>query len=415
MGGLKTNTKLLENIFALSTLKAAEYIINFITLPYLLHILGASKYGSIIFSQTVINYGILLTDYGFNLTAPRDIANAPIEKIKKEFSSIYFAKILLLMLVVIGSIVVIETFTENIDKMLLLCVLPNLFGNVLFPVWYFQGVQKMKFITVFNLGARMLSVCLIFVLVDTSDDYYIAAFLLSITPLIAGIAAVLYLVKKNNTLFLIPSFYDVKQKMIEGWDVFVSTFFINLYTNTNMFILGCLTNDTVLGYYAAASKLIDAVKGLMQPISNAIFPYVSKLFVKSRSEAIFFLSKVVRLVSFVNLSVSILIFVFAEQIVYILMGDGYKESVILLKVISILPFVIGLSNIFGIQTMLAFGMQKIFSRILFASAIVNFLLVFPLIYFFEALGLAVTVVLVEVFVTITMYIVLLKNNIILKL
>ena len=66
--------KLAGNIISLFTLKGAEYIISFITLPYLLRVLGPEKYGAIAFVQVIINYGVLLVDYGFNLTAPRDIA-----------------------------------------------------------------------------------------------------------------------------------------------------------------------------------------------------------------------------------------------------------------------------------------------------------------------------------------------------
>ena len=82
----------------------------------------------------------------------------------------------------------------------------------------------------------------------------------------------------------------------------------------------------------------------------------------------------------------------------------------LLRIISFLPFIIGLSNIFGIQTMVAFGMQRLFSRILMASAAVNFLLVFPLVWAWQEIGMAITVVCVETFVTVTMYIALRRHG-----
>ena len=403
--------KLIENVISLFTLKGAEYIVQFITLPYLLRVLGPDMYGAITFAQTIINYGVLIVDYGFNLTAPRDIAKS--NERGKQFSAIYFAKIILLIGVLfIGTILVFVIGTENV--ILLLCVLPILLGNVFFPVWFFQGIQKMRFITIFNLISRLVSVVCIFTLVKDVDDYYLAALFQSIVPVMAGFLSLFVLYNKFPEVLVKPRFEDIKEKLVEGWEVFISTLFINLYTNSNVFLLGMLTNNTVVGYYAAANKLIEAVKGLMAPVSNAIFPHVSVMFKESKEKAIIFLCKMLHIIMGTTLVTSTVVLIFAEQLVTIIMGDSYSESIIILRILSFLPFIIGLSNIFGIQTMVAFGMQRIFSRILMASALLNFILVCPMIYMWQGIGLAITVLIVESFVTVTMYIVLRKNNIILQ-
>lgn len=406
--------KLMGNIVSLFTLKGAEYIISFLTLPYLLRVLGPEKYGAITFAQVIMNYGILLVDYGFNLTAPRDIAKSDKGEVARHFAAIMGAKIVLLLPLLLFGGALLAVFPSNLDTGLLFCVLPVLFGNVFFPIWYFQGIQQMKFITIFNLLARTASVILIFALVQTAEDYRLAAFLQAVTPLLAGSISLIVLWKQSRELFCLPLWQEIVSKLKDGWDIFISTLFINLYTNSNVFILGILTNDTVVGYYSAANKLIEAVKGLLSPISNAIFPHVSVLFKESKPKAIAFLCKVLHVIGGSSLAISLLVFLFAEPIVHVIMGNAYQESVLILRIISFLPFIIGLSNIFGIQTMVAFGMQRIFSRILMLSAVVNFALVFPLVLLWQGLGLAITVVIVECFVTITMYITLRKNHIVLK-
>lgn len=406
--------KLQENIFSLFTLKGAEYIVNFVTLPYLLRVLGPEVYGKIIFVQVLMNYGVLVTDYGFNMTAPRDIANAEKREIPQHFSAIYTAKVFLLFLILLFGSILWFLIQPDIDCLLVLCFLPLVIGNVIFPVWFFQGIQQMRFITIFNLISRIISVIGIFAFVVESDDYYIAAILQSMVPFLAGIISMIMLANKHHGLYHVPSYNAVLQKLRSGWDIFISTIFINLYTNSNTFILGVMTNDIVVGYYAAANKLIDAVKGLMTPVSNAIFPHVSVLFKESKENAVAFLCKVLHRIGLVMLLISLFIGVFSEQIVSLVMGNLYSESVIIFRWISFLPFIIALSNIFGIQTMVAFGMQRVFSRILMYSAVLNFILVFPMIYMWNAVGLAITTVVVEVFVTITMYFTLRKYNIILK-
>ena len=406
--------KLRENIFSLFTLKGAEYIVNFITLPYLLRVLGPEVYGKMIFVQVLMNYGVLLTDYGFNMTAPRDIANAEKEDISQQFSAIYTSKLFLLLVVLLLGTMLWFAIQPDIDYMLVLCFLPLLIGNVIFPVWFFQGIQQMRFITIFNLISRIVSVVGIFTLVMDRDDYYIAAVLQSMVPFLAGIISMVMLVNRYQGLYRLPKCIEVWQKLKSGWDIFISNIFINLYTNSNTFILGVMTNDMIVGYYAAANKLIDAVKGLMAPVSNAIFPHVSVLFKESKEKAVAFLCKVLHRIGFAMLLISLFTAIFSEQIVSLIMGDLYSESVIIFRWISFLPFIVALSNIFGIQTMVAFGMQRVFSRILMLSALMNFILIFPMIYIWQAVGLAITVVIVESFVTITMYIVLRKNNIVLR-
>ena len=152
----------------------------------------------------------------------------------------------------------------------------------------------MRFITVFNLIARTASVIAIFAFVNQQADYRLAAFLQSITPVIAGVISLMVLYRKKPEIFLLPAWQDIKAKFKEGWDIFISTVFISLYTNSNVFILGIMTNDTIVGYYSAANKLIAAVNGLMGPISSAIFPHIAALYKESREKAIAFLHKTVR-------------------------------------------------------------------------------------------------------------------------
>lgn len=396
---------------SLFTLKGAEYIISFITLPYLLHVLGPEKFGAIAFAQTIITYGNLLADYGFNLTAPRDIAKCDKADIPRAFAAFYGAKIVLLLPILLLGCFLAIIFWEYLNIFLLLCVLPSLIGNVIFPVWYFQGMQEMRFITIFNLIARSASVIAIFTLVNQQSDYCLAAFLQSVTPVVAGIISLLVLYRETPEIFSRPSWSDIKAKFRDGWDVFISTMFISLYTNSNVFILGIMTNDTVVGYYSAANKLIMAVNGLMGPISSAIFPHISVLYKESREKAITFLRKTVRYIGGLSLLASLATFILAEPIVHIIMGNSYEESIMILRILSFFPFVVALSNIFGVQTMVTFGMQNIFSRILMLSALFNFLLIFPLIHFWEGIGLSITVMIVESFVTITMCLILRRNGI----
>ena len=94
-------SNLFENIFSLFTIKGLEYILAFITFPYLTRVLQVERFGAIVLAQGIIQYFVLFTDYGFNLTGPREIArNDGKETLAATFSAIFFAKLILLLLAI---------------------------------------------------------------------------------------------------------------------------------------------------------------------------------------------------------------------------------------------------------------------------------------------------------------------------
>lgn len=410
----KINKRLIENIISLFTIKGLEYILAFITFPYLVRVLQVENFGAVVFVQGIIQYFVLFTDYGFNLLGPKEIAqHDSIKERGKIFASIFCAKLILLLISTIVFICMLigVKYINDIDITLYSVVYLMVIGNVIFPIWFFQGIQQMRYITIVNIIGRFLSVACIFYFVKAPSDYILAGLFQAIVPLIAGICSWIILWKKYREVFILPKFQSVKQVFIDAWEIFTSTIAINLYTASNIVFLGLLTNNTIVGYFSGAQKIIQNINQLISPVTQAIYPYVSKTASNSKNEALKFLRKIVLILGGGNFIGSILIFIFAEWIVDILLGEGYEQSVLLLRILAFLPFIISLSNIFGIQTMLVFGMKKQFNKVLLSAAIVNTVIVLPMIYFYQAIGVSISMTITEIFVTLSMYYILRKNNI----
>ena len=391
-----------------------EYILAFITFPYLVRVLQVENFGAVVFVQGIIQYFVLFTDYGFNLLGPKEIAqHDSIKERGKIFASIFCAKLILLLISTIVFICMLigAKYINDIDIILYSVVYLMVIGNVIFPIWFFQGIQQMRYITIVNIIGRFLSVACIFYFVKAPSDYILAGLFQAIVPLIAGICSWIILWKKYREVFILPKFKNVKQVFIDAWEIFTSTIAINLYTASNIVFLGLLTNNIIVGYFSGAQKIIQNINQLISPVIQAIYPYVSKTASNSKNDALKFLRKIVLILGGGNFIGSILIFIFAEWIVDILLGAGYEQSVLLLRILAFLPFIISLSNIFGIQTMLVFGMKKQFNKVLLSAAIVNTVIVLPMIYFYQAIGVSVSMTITETFVTLSMYYILRKNNI----
>jgi polysaccharide transporter, PST family len=281
----------------------------------------------------------------------------------------------------------------------------------MFPVWFFQGIEDMKFITIINLISKLVSTVGIFVLVKHSDDYLLVPILNSIGFIIAAVISLLIVRKKYNIKFMLPNIKDVNIQLKEGWYLFLSTAAINFYTVSNTFILGIFTNPIIVAYYSSAEKIINAATGLIGPLSQTLYPHISQLVKESKTQAITFINKLVKIVGILTGVVSICIFIFAESIVAIVLGQNFENSVNVLRILSLLPLLIGLSNIFGIQTMLTFNFKKEFSNILIIASIVNMILAFILVPVLKDIGTSISVLISEIAVTLIMYLFLRSKGI----
>lgn len=406
--------KLLENILSVFTIKGLEYILAFITFPYLTRVLHAERFGAIVLAQGIIQYFVLFTDYGFNLTGPREIArNDGKEELARSFSSIFFAKLFLLILSGIVFVIfsTVSSVYFSVDYKLYTVWFIMVIGNVIFPMWFFQGIQQMRYITLVNMIAKFVSVIGIFLFVRIPGDYLLAAFFQALAPLVAGICSWFIIVKKYPQLLCMPKILDVKQQLKDSWQIFASTIAINLYTASNIVFLGIFTSNMIVGYFSGAKKIIDNIIALFSPISQAVYPHICKLVGESETKAVQFIKRVLLVMGIGNLCLSLLLFIFAEMLVEILLGAGYEQSVVMLRIMAFLPFIIALSNVFGIQTMLPFGLQSAFSKIIMCAAVLNTIIILPAIYFYQGIGVCGSIVITELFVTLSMYLFLKKEKI----
>ncbi len=400
-----TRKKLFKNFMSLSILQGANYIFPLITLPYLVRVLKPDKYGLIAFAQSFIQYFIILTDYGFNLSATREISinRDDKNKVSEIFNSVMAVKICLLVLSgIILTILVLTVDRFNRDWSIYFLSFGMVVGQVLFPIWFFQGIEQMKYITIMNITAKSIFTLSIFLFVREQSSYVYVPLLNSLGFIVAGVWAFITATRKFSIKLKVPKTEQIIHQVKDGWHIFISTVAISLYTVSNTFILGLFAPNEVVGYYSAAEKLIRAITSLMSPVSRTIYPHISKLVNESKEKGLLFIKKTLFLIGGFSLSVSLMVLITSGIAVKIILGTQYAESAVVLKILSPLPFLIALSNIFGIQTMLTFNYKKAFSRILILASIINIALAFALVPKLQHIGISIAVLTSETFVSLSM-------------
>jgi PST family polysaccharide transporter len=406
--------RLLDNIVSLYLLQGLNYLIPLAVLPYLVRVLGMETYGLIAFAQSFAQYFNILTDYGFNFSATRFIAQnrqSP-EAISRAFCCVYLIKFFLAgigLILLLALLTVIPRLRH--DAMFFAAGFLAVLGSVLFPIWYFQGIEKMRYISFLTGAPKILSAVLLFVLVRRPQDALLAITIQSMGVVVAGALGLWFALRDIRIQFEWPSWPELRNTFEEGWHLFVSSAAISLYTNTNVFLVGMLAGNTQAGYFSAAEKMIRAMNGLIGPITQAIFPHINSLARHSADVALAFISKSLAWLAALTIVPSLVMLFLAKPITLLFFGAGGAGSVGVVRWIALLPFLIAVSNILGTQTMVTFGLDRQFSRILIASGLLNIVIAVPLIKLFAAQGAGASVLIAETVVTVTMAFVLRKHNI----
>jgi PST family polysaccharide transporter len=405
-----TYKTLLENFLSLSFLQVANYIFPLIILPYLVRVLGPEKFGLIAFAQAFIAYFQILTDYGFNLSATREISinRENKEKVSEIFSSVMIIKFFLLLLSLGLMTIIVFSFEKfRQDWLIYYLTFGMVLGQTLFPIWFFQGMERMRYITFLNVLAKLIFTIAIFIFVKRSSDYLYVPLLNSLGFILAGVLALWIVLKDFGVGFRMPSWEATKDEFKNGWHIFLSTTSINFYKNNSILILGLFANNEIVGYFTIAKKLIDILNQIAVIISQTIYPYVTKQIIINYQKIVRFLCKVGLLIGVYTFIFGVILFAFSSKIIYIVSGAYFSESILSLKLMAFVPMFIGI-NVPAVQILLGKGLDKKFLKAVLIGAILDIILNFLLVPVFSYIGSSITVITVELLVTILLYIEVLK-------
>jgi PST family polysaccharide transporter len=346
---------LFKNFVALTTLQGINLILPFITLPYLARVLGVSNYGVVVMVYSIMQLLFVICDYGFNLSATKEISlhRSNPEKVNTIFSSIICIKTILLILSLI--ILLILTFTiptVTAHRLAYFMGFGMVIGQSITPIWLFQGMEKMKYITIVNLVSKLTFTVFIFVLIQSSSDYIYVPLLYSIGFVLAGILSLFFAYREFGIRFLIPRGQEIKEQLNTSTQYFFSRASVAVYTSSNNFVVGLVLGNYYAGIFGVAEKLYTAMTVIYSPLSDAIYPYM----VQKRNLKLF--KKVLLGAALLNLVVAFTTYFYAEEIIYFVFGEGYAESAILLRYFCFLAIIIVPATFIGYPLLGAFGLEK---------------------------------------------------------
>ena len=385
-----TIKRLSDNFIALLSLQVINYLLPLLLIPYLIQSLGMEGFGIYSFIFAIATYGIKFADYGFDLSATYHISvhKGNFTKVNEIFSSVLFIKFslaIVFLLLLTFSIFNFEKLYQY--KEMLFLSYGMLLGNILLPLWYFQGIEKMRFIMYLNGLLKLSLFVLILLFIKEPTDISLLMLLHSITSIIIGILG-LYIAIKHFNVQLIPiRKKDILFYLKDGWYIFTSKIAVEFYSTSSTIIAGLFVSPLVLGYYALSVKIMAAIGNLFDPITRVAYPYLVGLYANSNGDFIYRNKQLSIVILIIMLPVSLLIFIFAPEIIKIVTGKTAIDlNIYLLKVTSLALIVFPYGSQFT-NILVTIKETKILNNILFVAALFNLLLAPILLHFYDIIGM----------------------------
>ena len=392
--------KVFENFMHLGVLQMVNYLLPLLIMPFLIRSIGLDGMGKLNFALTIILYIQLFVDYGFNLTATKNISQCKDDKNK--LNEIYTCVMLIKCVILLGSLSVFSVLIFTVeylrsDWLLYICTFGIVIGYTLFPVWLFQGLQEMKYITQLNVLSKVIYTLLIFLVISSKDDLVLIPLFSSFAALfVTGVSLWLVFTKlqiKPNINYI----KNAKEYVKGGWDVFLQQFYVSLYIPLNIIFLGLLASSEAVGVFTIAQTIATIPLLLITVGMQAYFPHAVQVYKEDSKVYLYQIKKLMLIISIYSIAVLALSFFFSRVALELFIGNEFLK---IEEVYNILIFGLLFGAFSQIITQVFVTIEKatVLSKISFITMILSLGLSPIIISIYGVIGLSLFTVFRQFFV-----------------
>lgn len=401
MAAATTSRNLIFNFFSLGTVQVIIYLVQLAVIPHVISRIGVDGFGIVAVAQVTMLFLATLTDYSFNQTATRDIALNRVNTgtLSLIFSRVFFARLCLCIIafVILSCLlIIVPVFRSNM--FLYLMAFTFVLGHATMINWFFQGIERMEFITWITLVARLFFAALVFLFIRGEHDGYLFLFFLGLGNLLAGAAGLVIVIRNYRLNIRWPGFRSIGYELKEGWHITLSHLANSSCHNANIFILRLFATDLIAGYYGIAERLFFAIRQVFVIFSQSVYPRFCQVLHDGKDQAVSFLRKIHRGFFILTVAGSVLLFVFSPWVIYFFTGANSSEGIFYLRIFCIIAIVVCL-NIPGTLLLLATNQKREYLKLYLAAAGLNIVLNLVLARFYMAAGTVMAVLATELFIT----------------
>lgn len=384
-----------------------QMLFPLITFPYVCRVIEADGIGQINFFQSIISYISLFTCLGIPMYAIREIARDRNDVVQMNRTAM---EILLLhsMLTLVGYAIVailcltVPQIQVNIPLFLILSL--TIFFTAIGCEWFYQGIEDFKYITIRGLIIKTVSVVLLFIFVKSKTDllYYGCYTVLGVLGgNIFNFFRLRKYIHRENIIF---SELHIKRHVKPVLKVFSFSVVTSIYLQLNTVLLGFLKNALAVGYFAAATKVMQMLLMMSSCLGSVMMPRASHLIAENKEvEFNRLIQKSYDFTLAIALPMTIGLIFCAPSLITALCGVKFEHSILSSQIIAPIILMVAISNVFGIQVLFPKGKINIVTLCCGIGAVADLILNLCLIPFFSYIGTSIAYLGAEIATTVSMY------------
>ena len=384
-----------------------QMLFPLITFPYVCRIIEADGIGQINFFQSIISYISLFTCLGIPMYAIREIARDRSDVVQMNRTAM---EILLLhsMLTLVGYAIVailcltVPQIQVNIPLFLILSL--TIFFTAIGCEWFYQGIEDFKYITIRGLIIKTVSVVLLFIFVKSKTDLLYYGCYTVFGVLGGNIFNFFRLRKYIHRENIIFSELHIKRHVKPVLKVFSFSVVTSIYLQLNTVLLGFLKNALAVGYFAAATKVMQMLLTMSACLGSVMMPRASHLIAENKEDEFNrLIQKSYDFTLAIALPMAIGLIFCAPSLITALCGVKFEHSILPSQIIAPIILMVAISNVVGIQVLFPKGKINIVTLCCGIGAVADLILNLCLIPFFSYIGTSIAYLGAEVATTVSMY------------
>ena len=402
----------IKNFFNLIINQGINIFIALLATRVLFSTLGEAQFGLVNLALSVVLLSSIAVSYGYHLNGPKRIALFRDQSAKKQ--SLINEIILTRIIIATGMAIILFCLTYFFGffksyAALLYYSLILLFSQALFPMFYFQGNDKIAWVSLVNAFAKGAYLLLIILFIKTPDDATYVNFLFGLSALVVYIVFWIIIYKKEKIKWVWVSIYNIKNRFIENFQFFISSIAGHVSIHGGLIILANFVNNTVLGEFALAQKIALLMRMVPIFFTQAILQKASILFKSDKIKFNSYVNRIFIIGLTITFAMGLIVIIFSKWIIFLLAGSHVIYSDTILKILAFIPF-FSMLNFNNMIRILVDEKKHLLTKATWITAIIMLILATTGSYYYGGYGLSIALVLTEIVSFIVHSVLLIKNN-----
>ena len=358
----------INNFFYLTVLRLFNIATKFFLVAYLVRVLGEKVFGLLTWSDSILQYCIIIMNFGFNIFGSKYIAKYKSNKkiLNDIVSSIYIIKVFFLGVVFIILFVFYYFQILEANFTILFLLLFSAFGDLLYPIWYFQGIEKLKPLTKIAAISKFILLCTTLIFVKSLEDIYNYIYFFIFCQILMGLLSFLALIKDMSYSFKLPNTKIIlilnKAKLY-----FLGNISMLVFNAFNIFLIGIYVSLEKVTSFDISLKIIMLFLLPFEILQAIFIPMITKN--KSKKT----ITKAAMYSFLIGVFLYCMVYLFGENILVLFGGANMSNSFSTLKIISLILFTVPTTYILQ-GGLISFGYDKLYNHSLIIICVVYFFL-----------------------------------------